>query len=62
MVIDTGAGAHMTEDLLELAGGHIDHWKFGFGTSALTPGKILARKIEALNACNISDLSRRHAA
>jgi len=53
MVIDTGTGAHWTEDLLELAGSHIDHWKFGFGTSALTPGKVLARKIEALNACDI---------
>ena len=53
MVIDTGAGAHWTEDLLEVAGGHIDHWKFGFGTSALTPGKVLERKIEALNACDI---------
>ncbi len=53
MVIDTGLGAQSTEDLLGVVGGHVDHWKFGFGTSALTPSHILERKIEALNACDI---------
>ena len=37
MVIDTGLGASSLRDLLDLAGDHIDHWKFGFGTSALMP-------------------------
>ncbi len=53
MVIDTGLGAQATEDLLDVIGGHVDHWKFGFGTSALTPARVLARKIEALNSCDI---------
>jgi len=53
MVIDTGLGAQATEDLLDVIGGHVDHWKFGFGTSALTPGHVLERKIEALNSCDI---------
>ncbi len=53
MVIDTGLGAQATEDLLDVIGGHVDHWKFGFGTSALTPAHVLERKIEALNSCDI---------
>ena len=53
MVIDTGLGAQATEDLLEVVGGHVDHWKFGFGTSALTPAHVLERKLEALHKCEI---------
>ena len=37
MVLDTGVGPAALRDLLALAGNHIDHWKFGFGTSALIP-------------------------
>ena len=48
MVIDTGVGPSSLNDLLRVAGGHIDHWKFGFGTSALTPGEVLEEKLETL--------------
>jgi hypothetical protein len=32
MIIDTGIGPTMLDDILELAGHLIDHWKFAFGT------------------------------
>jgi phosphosulfolactate synthase len=48
MVIDTGVGPSSLTDLLRIASGHIDHWKFGFGTSALTPGEVLEEKLETL--------------
>ena len=48
MVIDTGLGRTATADLLEISGAHIDHWKFGFGTSALMPPHVLRGKLELL--------------
>jgi len=48
MVIDTGLGLAATADLLETSGPYIDHWKFGFGTSALIPAALLERKLELL--------------
>jgi phosphosulfolactate synthase len=48
MVMDTGLGLSSLTDLLSIASGHIDHWKFGFGTSALTPGEVLEEKLDAL--------------
>jgi phosphosulfolactate synthase len=48
MIIDTGLGLAATADVLEIAASHIDHWKFGFGTSALTPERILRGKLELL--------------
>jgi phosphosulfolactate synthase len=45
MVIDTGLGA---SSLCDLLGDHIDHWKFGFGTSALMPLSILEEKLALL--------------
>ena len=53
MVIDSGLGVAATEDLLGVAAAHIDHWKFGFGTSALVPLAVLSRKLECLAAEDI---------
>jgi phosphosulfolactate synthase len=53
MVIDTGLGASALRDLLDLAGDHIDHWKFGFGTSALMPRSVLEKKLDLLDARHI---------
>lgn len=49
MVIDNGLGASMVRDILTIAGEHIDHWKFGFGTSALMPLRILEEKLALLH-------------
>jgi phosphosulfolactate synthase len=48
MVIDSGFGSSALRDLLALAGEHIDHWKFGFGTSALMPLRVLEEKLALL--------------
>lgn len=53
MVIDTGLGASSLRDLLDLAGDHIDHWKFGFGTSALMPLPVLEEKLDLLDKRHI---------
>src|ERR1019366_5287759 len=53
MVIDTGLGASSLRDLLDLAGDHIDHWKFGFGTSALMPLSVLEEKLDLLDQRHI---------
>ena len=53
MVLDTGVGPAGLRDLLALAGDHIDHWKFGFGTSALMPLSILEQKLETLRQYDI---------
>lgn len=49
MVIDTGLGLSAMRDILDLAGDHIDHWKFGFGTTALMPRAILESKLDLLD-------------
>lgn len=48
MVIDTGIGYTTMAETLDCATPYIDHWKFGFGTSALMPTKALERKLEML--------------
>ena len=53
MVIDSGLGASALSDMLALTGAHIDHWKFGFGTSALMPLKVLEEKLALLHAHDI---------
>jgi phosphosulfolactate synthase len=53
MVIDSGLGTSALRDLLALAGEHIDHWKFGFGTSALMPFAILEEKLALLHRLDI---------
>jgi phosphosulfolactate synthase len=49
MVIVSGLGASALRDILALAGEHIDHWKFGFGTSALMPVAVLEEKLALLH-------------
>src|ERR1700740_3014215 len=49
MIIDNGLGASMAGDILTVAGEHIDHWKFGFGTSALMPHRVLEQKLVLLH-------------
>jgi len=53
MVLDTGVAPAALQDLLTLASQHIDHWKFGFGTSALTPAVVLSEKLELLRAHDV---------
>ncbi len=53
MVLDTGLGLSAMRDILELAGDHIDHWKFGFGTTALMPRDVLEAKLRLLHQRNI---------
>lgn len=48
MVIDGGLGPGAVRDVLSVAGRWIDHWKLGFGTSALTPEGALREKLEML--------------
>ena len=48
MVIDTGVGFRQMEDILELAGHCIDHWKFSFGTSAFHTRELLNEKLALL--------------
>lgn len=48
MMIDTGLGLASTADLIETAGPYVDHWKFGFGTSALVTTDVLKRKLALL--------------
>ncbi|MDT9726276.1 phosphosulfolactate synthase [Xylanibacillus composti] len=46
MVIDKGLGLSAFADLMETAGSFIDVVKLGFGTSALYPIEMIAKKIE----------------
>lgn len=56
MVIDTGVGPRQMRDVLELAGHCIDHWKFGFGTSAFHTRRVLADKLALLAEYGILSL------
>lgn len=53
MLIDKGLGLRAYEDLLNIAGAHIDFVKLGFGTAALTPFNVLKGKIECAKQHNI---------
>ena len=53
MVIDGGLGPVETADVLAAAGRWIDHWKLGFGTSALTPEGVLREKLEMLREAGL---------
>ncbi|WP_424360719.1 phosphosulfolactate synthase [Methylocystis parvus] len=53
MVIDTGLGLSAMRDILDLADEHIDHWKFGFGTTALMPRSALEEKLSLLRQRDI---------
>lgn len=44
MIIDTGIPLSMFHDLLQMASGHVDFWKFGFGSAGVcTPEAIHAK-------------------
>lgn len=53
MVIDTGLGLSAMRDILDLADQHVDHWKFGFGTTALMPRPALEAKLSLLRERDI---------
>jgi len=53
MVIDTGLGLSAMRDVLDLAAAHVDHWKFGFGTTALMPRAALEAKLALLRERDI---------
>ena len=53
MVIDTGLGLSQCGDLLEMADRWIDHWKLSFGTSALLPKPVLAKKLDLIRSAGI---------
>ena len=53
MVIDTGLGLSQCGDLLMMADRWIDHWKLSFGTSALMPKPVLAKKLDLIGSAGI---------
>lgn len=53
MVIDSGLGPAAAADVLAAAGRWIDHWKLGFGTSALAPEETLREKLEMLRGAGL---------
>ncbi len=48
MVMDNGVGVAQTGDVLQISGDYIDHWKCGFGTSALVSESVLREKLGVL--------------
>ncbi len=53
MVMDVGKSLLETESILQIGGNYIDHWKFGFGTSAFIDKALLQEKLSLLAAHNI---------
>ena len=48
MILDTGLGMRTTEDILEISGHLIDHWKMGFGTSVFVSADLIRKKNKLL--------------
>lgn len=48
MVMDVGKGLAETQSILEYSANYIDHWKFGFGTSAFVDKALLQEKLRLL--------------
>lgn len=48
MVMDVGKGLHETRSILQVCSNYIDHWKFGFGTSAYMEKSLLQEKLQLL--------------
>ena len=48
MILDTGLGMRMTEDILEISGHLVDHWKMGFGTSVFVSADLIKKKNKLL--------------
>lgn len=53
MVMDIGKGLYETQSILQVCGNYIDHWKFGFGTSAFMDKSLLQEKLQLLAEQNI---------
>lgn len=53
MVMDLGCGMEQTKSILQMSSNYIDHWKFGFGTSAFTGKALLQEKLQLLAEHNI---------
>jgi len=53
MVMDVGKGLHETQSILQACANYIDHWKFGFGTSAFMDKSLLQEKLHLLAEQNI---------
>ena len=53
MILDRCQGLVATEDLLEMAGGYVDHVKLSFGTSMLLSEAFIQRKNELIRAYDI---------
>jgi phosphosulfolactate synthase len=53
MVIDTGWTVGMMRDLLQLAGDHIDFWKFGFASASVCPPDRILDKITLCQEYNV---------
>jgi phosphosulfolactate synthase len=53
MVMDVGKGLHETQSILQACANYIDHWKFGFGTSAFMDKSLLQEKLHTLATHNI---------
>lgn len=53
MVMDVGKGLQETQSILQACANYIDHWKFGFGTSAFMDKALLQEKLQLLAAHNI---------
>lgn len=45
MVIDTGIPLTMMRDILQMASGHIDFWKFGFASASVCPAECIISKV-----------------
>jgi phosphosulfolactate synthase len=52
-VMDIGCGLNQTQEIIETAGAFLDHWKWGFGTSAFLPAAIVRDKLALLRAHDI---------
>lgn len=48
MVMDVGKSLHETQSILQICANYIDHWKFGFGTSAFMDKTLLQEKLQLL--------------
>lgn len=54
MVIDTGVPITWMRDVFEMAGAHIDYWKFGFGSSAVCASGRIADKVSLCQEYDIA--------
>ncbi|WP_083918123.1 phosphosulfolactate synthase [Methylosarcina fibrata] len=53
MIMDVGLGLEETKSLLQMDANYIDHWKFGFGTSAFVDKALLQEKLRLLASHDI---------